>query len=1014
MNTTSSNLNKKGKVVRFYALLSIFFVLIFTYIIREGGFENAIFKFKQVAETAGSTSGTTYTYIKTSADGMYCVSVTPNGTTFKKILTQSECLVTNNGGTSTNTPDTSGATTTPGTTTPDTEISPDGSSSIPPFSITGEYKVNTNIYPIIFKSGTKITENINGVVVVKAELPPTQKAVLLIGTPNGWMTSGVISSDGAFRKIDGTPVYAYEFDSKTYADGYYKVGAAYYDTTAGWILTSVTKFYIKNTVVSTTPSGATTTPDINTDATTTPSIQIPTFYPTKSYRSNLNIFPSILKNGVRIFENISGIVSMKVEVPLTQKAILLIGTHSEWMTSGIISSDNGLKRVDGTSRYTYDFDSRVYADGYYRLGAAYYDTSLGWVVTAILNFNIKNAVVQQPIITTPVNEEPKATTSTGVVNLEIKQSTSSPIVQPRVATNTTSVTQIPTPTTATNITPIIDRSAPILRLVVNDRQITDLKKVFDSEELELRVVTSPASFVQFFAYSTDGKADPLDEIGWGGRDPLLSRDGKEVWTFTKDMNELPIGNYRLQAIVKYADGSRLESQVISIVVQHLSKINNTTVETGNETGSNTTAVLRENILERVRDPGSCQNRQECEVYCSNTFSAQGKCTDFVRVKAFVPESEIISEVKKNQEESMLSYSLLIPSILERLDGTSSISTSTNTATPEYSGRPSIVDIMPSVVIEKIIESKEKNAPDIPIEINSISDLQHYCGVVEHEQECVSTVNKIAPELIEKVEKQVEIVRVNEDKTKNLIEQRSGARVFIDSDSDGVTDYDEINFYGTNPQMRDTNGDGLSDGATILGQTSNVGEKIEFSATGSMLVLGKNASVENPKITGVSQPELFKITEVAAADMKETEDGKKEVSKISLKGVALPNSFVKIFLFSDPIVVTVKADDSGNWSYVLDKTLPDGTHTAYVAMSDAGGRILAKSEPLPFVKEASAITVTDKNRGLTTNGTKTIMGLSPLTLVALLVGILGLALSVVGVVIGLKDKKNNWPDITPTT
>ncbi len=61
----------------------------------------------------------------------------------------------------------------------------------------------------------------------------------------------------------------------------------------------------------------------------------------------------------------------------------------------------------------------------------------------------------------------------------------------------------------------------------------------------------------------------------------------------------------------------------------------------------------------------------------------------------------------------------------------------------------------------------------------------------------------------------------------------------------------------------------------------------------------------------------------------------------------------LFIFSTPIVVTVKTDLSGSWHYSLDTELPDGNHMLYVASVDASGKILAKSPAVPFTKTAEA-------------------------------------------------------------
>jgi hypothetical protein len=305
------------------------------------------------------------------------------------------------------------------------------------------------------------------------------------------------------------------------------------------------------------------------------------------------------------------------------------------------------------------------------------------------------------------------------------------------------------------------------------------------------------------------------------------------------------------------------------------------------------------------------------------------------------------------------------------------------------------------VLDAAIANPLKLAAELPADVHTPSDFQSYCGVVEHAERCSKIITNIAPDLAPALKKQEDIVQRVEQNTAQIIEQRTGARIFTDTDGDGISDYDEINIFHTDPMKRDTFNSGYSDGATLLSQSSVPGA-VSGSATSSSIVLGGGVAVENPKITGTTQANIMSVASVGVLETKDTPDGKKDIAKALFKGKALPNSFVKVYLFSDPIVVTVKTDDQGNWSYILDKTLPDGAHTAYVAMVDNGGRILAKSAPLPFVKEASALTVeaAGPDIGVPTQ-TGMLNGLSPLALMALVVGILGLGLSVIGAVIGIR-------------
>ena len=68
-----------------------------------------------------------------------------------------------------------------------------------------------------------------------------------------------------------------------------------------------------------------------------------------------------------------------------------------------------------------------------------------------------------------------------------------------------------------------------------------------------------------------------------------------------------------------------------------------------------------------------------------------------------------------------------------------------------------------------------------------------------------------------------------------------------------------------------------------------------------------------------------------------------------------------------------------------------------AITDAGGRILAKSEPLPFVKVASAVSVGSDALAPTQQTPGFFSGPSLYAFIAILIGLLGAAFSVIGFV-----------------
>ena len=121
-------------------------------------------------------------------------------------------------------------------------------------------------------------------------------------------------------------------------------------------------------------------------------------------------------------------------------------------------------------------------------------------------------------------------------------------------------------------------------------------------------------------------------------------------------------------------------------------------------------------------------------------------------------------------------------------------------------------------------------------------------------------------------------------------------------------------------------------------------------------IAKLKQVLTDQTHGVVDEATFKVESVKVAEVTTKPDGTQTASKIEFRGKALPNSFVTVYIFSIPIVVTVKADSEGNWNYTLDKELDNGNHQVYVGLTDVKGKVVVKSNPLPFVKTASAITV----------------------------------------------------------
>ncbi|MBI5134243.1 MAG: hypothetical protein HZA81_02545 [Candidatus Taylorbacteria bacterium] len=169
-------------------------------------------------------------------------------------------------------------------------------------------------------------------------------------------------------------------------------------------------------------------------------------------------------------------------------------------------------------------------------------------------------------------------------------------------------------------------------------------------------------------------------------------------------------------------------------------------------------------------------------------------------------------------------------------------------------------------------------------------------------------------------------------------KNGGDLLYKDSNADGISDYDAIHLYGMDPEKP--------------APVSELDEK--RLAPAEKILLGYDPAredlvkiqYEEPKESFAPIVETYKVEEVSLA----------EGDKVVLKGRALPNTFVTLYIYSTPIVVVVKADEYGEWEYTLDKELETGEHTVYTASVNNSGKIVARGSAVPFIKTAEAATL----------------------------------------------------------
>ena len=182
---------------------------------------------------------------------------------------------------------------------------------------------------------------------------------------------------------------------------------------------------------------------------------------------------------------------------------------------------------------------------------------------------------------------------------------------------------------------------------------------------------------------------------------------------------------------------------------------------------------------------------------------------------------------------------------------------------------------------------------------------------------------------------------------NALISRDGLDLYKDSDNDGVSDYDEVHIYHTDPMNAHTAGGPMTDGQRIL-----LGLDPHSTSTTPV-------PVESPQVAGKEVKTIFAVSDIKVERHEATTTTSLPVAReeVTFSGRGLPNSFVTLYIFSTPVVVTVKTDISGAWTYTLTSELENGDHNMYVATVDAAGKIIAKSPEVPFVKTAEAATFT---------------------------------------------------------
>ncbi len=572
-------------------------------------------------------------------------------------------------------------------------------------------------------------------------------------------------------------------------------------------------------------------------------------------------------------------------------------------------------------------------------------TSTSATISVSSSSNLGDTIIVPPLTTTslPIITSPHIVRPTPV--------NASPTMPTREIMRPTSLRGTASPVT----TGKPSLSSTSFKMFLNNQPVTDPVPSFDADTVELRLTLPEAKKVNFVARDEHSVAIPL---GNAVIDELLTFRGAHVWTYAWDTTDVPEGLYRVGAHILHSDGTTRDVPPKMIRINHSQTQDNTLHK---EDGSPKVMSPEERkvILTRVTAPSLCATSEECRIFCAQYKESMAQCTGFA------------------QE--------LVPRTI---------------ATP-----PSLVDNIPDERLLRVLRDATRRTRDIPDVITKPAELKSFCTDPSHVVVCANLLTQNDLATAEGIDARKATMETARAEIQKVFSDRIGTRAFIDSDGDAISDYDEINIYHTNPQDVDTNHNGIRDDAEILAHTN----PLSFHATSTGLsgtstlntAEGEGVTMENPLVAGSVEPKLLTLADVSVAEVGIGAKGTSTAKKLTFSGNAPANSFVTLFIFSNPIVVSVKAGADGSWTYTLDKELPDGAHQVVSALTDAGGRILAKSEPLPFVKVAAAVSVGSEGLISTQEAPSLFSGSSLYTFIVIMIALVGLAFSIIGFIVHRK-------------
>lgn len=432
----------------------------------------------------------------------------------------------------------------------------------------------------------------------------------------------------------------------------------------------------------------------------------------------------------------------------------------------------------------------------------------------------------------------------------------------------------------------------------------ELSATLKSMAIDLRLKTADAQSVLF--YIRRGATGVPLYLGAG------RRTSAGVWEFSVDLNTspLPNGNYYIFAEINRGDGNTYRATDVYVAINIAAPINEEERVAAEEEIKTNIAAIEKNeemIQSAVRQTIAASGLDGQET--KEQLEKLGQIIRvYFRLQSLREEKNIILEQTAAQIDRVNREIALLPANPVDL-----------ILSDKIRARQYFTEIQKTLIDEiNVIDAGiEKSFR----EINEITDKILSSAATEGDKKAVR----------DKIEAMKENVTRRE---KAIIESR---RILLrDTDGDGLSDALEVEA-GTDPFNPDTDGDGLLDGDEIANGRDP---------------LSPDEFMIDPRIDPAAVPpeksDIYKVEKVRSV---QAQDGS---TLIEISGRALPLSYVKLFIYSQPVIVTVKTDEYGRWIYSLDKPLTDGQHTVYATLINSQGRIAARSEVYVFKKTGDQV------------------------------------------------------------